>query len=197
MGGRGGQLAAVDLADGAVDGDPVAFVNGFLADNDAPFAHVDLELGDAHHGGFAELPGHQGGVAGAASPAGENALGGQHAVHVVGLGFRPHHDDRASLVLGPVLRQIGFQGHHPHRRPGGDVEPAGQHLAHLTGRLNRLQAELGVEEEIHLIRRYPQHGFLLGDQALFGHIHGDAHGRLGGALAVAGLEHPETCPLRW
>ena len=51
--------------------------------------------------------------------------------------------------------------------------------------------ELGVHEEVHLIGRHPQHRFLAGDELLGGHVHRDAHGRLGGALAVAGLQHPQ------
>jgi hypothetical protein len=49
-----------------------------------------------------------------------------------------------------------------------------------------------MQEEVDLFRRDPQHGLFLGsDQALFGHVHGNAHGRLGGALAIAGLQHPQ------
>jgi hypothetical protein len=54
-----------------------------------------------------------------------------------------------------------------------------------------LGVELRVEEEVHLLRFDPQYGRLSVDQPTFRHLHGDANGRLGGALAVPSLEHPQ------
>ena len=44
-----------------------------------------------------------------------------------------------------------------------------------------------MQEEVHLIGVDPHHGFLAGDESLFGLVDGDTHGRLGGPLAIAGL----------
>ena len=48
-----------------------------------------------------------------------------------------------------------------------------------------------MRKNIDLAGADPGHGLLLGDQALFHHVHGDANGGLGRAFAVAGLQHPE------
>ena len=41
----------------------------------------------------------------------------------------------------------------------------------------------------------PRHRFLLGDQAFIGELDGDAQRRFGGALAAAGLQHPQLALL--
>jgi hypothetical protein len=55
--------------------------------------------------------------------------------------------------------------------------------------------KLRVQQGIDLIGGDAQDSFFFGDQAFVGHIHGDLHGRFGGALAVAGLEHPQLAAL--
>ena len=130
-------------------------------------------------------------MAGAPSPAGEDPLGGEHAVHVVRLGLRADHDHLLALLLGPPLGQVGVEGGHAHRRPGGDVQAVGQPDGPLAG----LGTELRVQEEVHLIGRDPHHRLPAGDEALLGLVHGDAHRRLRGPLAVAGLQQPELAAL--
>ena len=49
-------------------------------------ASRSIDIGRADHAGLAELAGDHGGVAGGAAFAGQNTLGGDHAVHVVRLG---------------------------------------------------------------------------------------------------------------
>ena len=95
--------------------------------------------------------------------------------------------------LGPLLGGVGVEGDAADGRARGDVEPRRQQRP-SCGRLSAA-VELGVQEEVDLLGRDPAHGLLAGDQPLVGHVDGDAHGRLGGALAVAGLQHPELAAL--
>ena len=52
-----------------------------------------------------------------------------------------------------------------------------------------------MQKLVELLRIDAQHRFFLGDQALVHHVHGDAHGRRTGALAVARLQHVELAVL--
>ena len=69
------------------------------------------------HRRLAPAPGHHGGVADQAAPGGEDALGGQHAVDVLGRGLAADQDD----LLAPLGRGLGIVGGQvdpAHRRPG-------------------------------------------------------------------------------
>src|SRR6185437_5516709 len=84
--GRGeGDLAGDDGAAGAVEGQPVAFGDGDVADGD--LAVTEAEGFGADHGGLAPAAGDDRRVADQAATGGEDALGGQHAVDVLGGGL--------------------------------------------------------------------------------------------------------------
>ena len=59
----------------------------------------------------------------------------------------------------------------------------------------RVRVERRVQQLVQRRRLDPRHRLLLGDHALVGQIDGDLQRRLGGALAVAGLQHPEPALL--
>ena len=162
-----------------------------FVDTHSAFGEVDIQFGNADHRRFAELPGHEGGVAGSAAAAGQYAFGGQHAVDVVRLGFRPHHDDRLAVLFGPGFGQVGVEGHDAASRTGRHIESVGEILAFSAGSPCGFGIELGVHEKIHLLRRHAQHGLLATDQPFLDHVDGDPHRSLGGALAIARLQHPE------
>jgi pyruvate,orthophosphate dikinase len=92
-------LAQVHHARGAVDGDHVAF-----ADHDAAWcgellaAGVDGQLVGAADAGLAHAAGDHRRVAGLTAAAGENALGGDHAGQVVGVGLAADQDDALAAV---------------------------------------------------------------------------------------------------
>src|SRR5690606_5404826 len=101
----------VDVARGAVDRDRVALLDDEVTDAHLATLEVDVQGSDTHHGRLPELPGDQGGVAGAATRAGEDALGGQHPVYVVRLRLGAPHDDVAA-VLRPPLGGVGVERPH-------------------------------------------------------------------------------------
>ncbi len=181
------QGAEEDLAGRPVEGDEIAFLDHVVAHPDLAGAEIDVELGDADHGRLAELARHQRRVAGAAAAAGEDAFGGEHAVHVVGLGLRPHHDDRPVALLRPGDGGIGVEGDHADGGARRDVEALGDQPRLLAG--GRL--ELRMQEEFHLLRLDAAHRLFLVDEAFVDHVDGDAHFGLGRALAVARLQDPQ------
>ncbi len=184
---HGGNLAGVDVPGSAVDRYPDTFFEDLIADAHFAPLQIDVQGGDADDGRLAELTRHQRGVRCAPALAGQDPVGGEHAVDVVRLGLRANHDDLALLFLGPTLGQVGVEGDLADRRTGRDVQPAGDSL----GGLDSGRVELRVQVEVDLIRLDPGDGLLARDQALFNHIHGDADLRLRRALAVARLQHPQ------
>ena len=134
-------------------------------------------------------------MAGPAAAAGKDAAGGQHAMDVIGLGFGPHQDDVALFGLGPALGRIGVKGNLADGRAGRYVQAVGQQVAAGDGRLLLGRVELRMQEEIDVLRLYPQDGLGAADELLVGQVHGDAHGGLRGAFGVTGLEHPQLAAL--
>ena len=124
---RGGDdrdLAEVDDAAGAVDRDHVA-----LADRDPagggeqPGLGVHGEFLGAADAGLAHAAGDHGRVAGLAAAAGQDALGGDHAVQVVRVGLAPDQDHL--LAVGRELDGAGRSRRRPCRppRPGDALIP--------------------------------------------------------------------------
>ena len=109
-------LAQVDDTAGAVDGDHVA-----LADRDAAGRGELLRLGvhfellGAADAGLAHAAGDHGRVAGLAAAAGQDALGGDHAVQVVRVGLAPDQDHL--LALGGQFDGAGASRRRPCRPP--------------------------------------------------------------------------------
>ena len=149
---------------------------------------VDLEGVDAADAGGAHAAGDDGGVRGLAAVRGQDALSGNHAVEVVGRGL-PAHEDAGLAGLGVGLGVGGGEDHGAHGRARGGVEALGDDL--VVG----LGVELRVEELVELLGGNAHDRLLLGDAALLVHLDGDLERGEGGALAHAGLEHPELALL--
>ena len=182
-------LAQIDLAVGAVDGDDVTLA-------EARLTHVGLAPGDIHRdalgtgdAGLAHAARHHGGVGGLAAAGGQDALGGKESVDVLGLGFLAHQDDLLPHVLAQLLGPIGVE----HGDAGGGTGRGRQTLGH------GLRLDLGVKaREQHLlqeVRLDAQQGLLFADQPLVVHLHRGAHHGLGVHLAVAGLQAEELTTL--
>ncbi len=128
---RRGGLAAVSgtwpattMPAPAVEGDPVALGERHVARRDRAVAQAQ-HLG-AHDGRLAPAAGHHGGVADQAAARREDALGGQHAVHVLGRRLAAHQDDLLA-ALGRRRGVVGREVDAPDRRARARPEALGPH----------------------------------------------------------------------
>ena len=175
---------------GAVDGDDIALMQHAVAALDAHdlLGGVDMEALNAADAGRTHAAGNNGGMARLATVAGQNALGGDHALQVVGVGLPTNQNDLVALVGardGVVAREHDLA----HGGTGAGIKTAGESLVLLGG------VELWVQELVELRGIDAAHSLIAGDQTLLDHLDGDAQGGGGGALAHAGLEHPELALL--
>ena len=190
LGGDQVDCAVDNDALGTVDGDDVALVQHAIATLDTHdlLGRVDMEALDTADAGRAHAAGDNGGVARLATVARQDALGGNHALQVVGVGLPADQDDL--VALGGTRDSVIAREHDlAHGGTGAGVEAASQSLVLLGG------IELRVQELVELRGIDAAHGLLAGNEALLDHLDGDTQGGGGGALAHAGLEHPELALL--
>lgn len=187
--GHDGHLTQVHLAAGAVDGDDVALLDDEAARRSHPaLLGVDLQVLGAADTGLAHAAGDDGGVRGLAAARGQDALGGDHAVQVVRVGLAADQDD---LLAGPrpldggVRVEDGLADGGTGR--GGDAPADGLDGGGLV--------EAGEHQLRQLRAVDPLERLGLVDEPLVDELGGDAEGGTGGALADAGLEHPELTAL--
>ena len=186
----GGDGFAVNVAGGAVDGDPVAFLVDLAGQLKLLVGLVHLDGAAAGDAAGAHAAGDDGGVRGHAAADGEHALGVVHALDVLGRGLQAHQDDLVSL-LGPLGGVVGVEDDLAAGGAGG----SGETLSHGLGLLEGFHVKLGMEEAVEALGLDHQHGFLLGDHALVHQVAGDLEGGGSGTLAVTGLEHEELLVL--
>ncbi|GAA3103397.1 hypothetical protein GCM10020254_56480 [Streptomyces goshikiensis] len=187
-GGYDGYLTEVDLAGGAVDGDDVALLDDRAADRHPAALGVDLQVLGAADTGLAHAAGHHGGVRGLAAAGGQDALGGDHAVQVVRVGLAADQDD---LLAGPGPLDGGVRVEDGladgRARGGGDAAAEELGLGVLVEAREHQLRQLGAVDALE--------GLGLVDEALVHELGGDAEGGARGALADAGLQHPQLTAL--
>ena len=144
------ELADDDLADEAVDRDPVALFDLDVVDREGALGHVDVELAAADDADLAHLPRDQGRVAGHAALGGEDALGRVHAADVFGA-REVAHQQHLLAALGPGHRVGGAEDDAAGGRAGAGRQAAGQGLARLFRRLLVLGAEHRPQELVQLV----------------------------------------------
>jgi hypothetical protein len=127
-------------------------------------------------------------VAGHPAARREDALGGVHAVDVFRTGLDAD-QDHLLAAPGPALGRIRIEHDLPRSRAGARRQALGQHVAH------GVRVERRVEQLVERHRIDAQHRGLLVDQPFAGHVDGHLERRLGGALAAAGLQHPQLALL--
>ena len=187
------QLAGEDLAGGAVDADdrrPRATVD--RAGAHLALGVVDLQRLGPGHAGQAHRARHDRRVAGGAAARGQDALGREHAVHVVRAGLDAHEDDRVAGLLGrhgPVRVEDRLADGGAGR---GVQALAEQPVPHL--RLGRL-VEARQEQLDDLGGVDPLERLLARQDALVDHVDRDLHRGRRGPLAGSGLEHVELAAL--
>src|SRR5690606_7560127 len=131
---------------GAVDGDQVALLDDVPAGHRHPAAlGVDLQLLGAAHTGLAHAAGDHGRVGGLAAARGEDALGGDHAVQVVGVGLAADQDDLLAGA-GPLHGGVGVEDRLADRRTrrGRDAAPDLLDLGALVEAGEHQLGELGT-----------------------------------------------------
>ena len=178
-----GTWPATTMPGPAVEGDPVALVR-VTSPTVTEWAGQAQDLGP-DHGRLAPAPGHHGGVADQTAPGGQDPLGGQHAVHVLGRGLAAHQND----LLAPLRRRGGVVGREVDPAHGGaraGAEALGPHRVARPG-------ELRVQHRVEMVLGDARHGLGLGDAqvARAHHVHRHLQGGRAGALAHPGLQHPE------
>ena len=174
-----------DLAGGPVDRDEVAGADVVVAlDVDAARLEVDPQRaggGDARH---AHAAGDERGVARLAPEAGEDALGGVEAGHVVGVGVGPDEHDVAALG-GGVDRLAGREDDLALGRAGRGADARREHL--VFG----LRVEGRDEQRDELVRLDRHQRLLAFEQAFLHGVAREADRGLRRALGVARLEHEQ------
>ena len=145
------ELPEKHLARAAVQRHPVAFLDDQVADGGPVANEVDLERADSDDGRLAELARHQGGVARPAAAGGKDALRGEHAVHVIGLGLGSDQDDLAPVVAQP-LGSVRVERGHADSGTGGHIQAGGDQSSLVCRLLTGCGGELWVEEEVDLAR---------------------------------------------
>ena len=178
--------AVDDDALSTVDGDDVALMQHAVTALDVHdlLGGVDVEAFNAADAGRTHAAGDNGGMARLATVTGQDALGGDHALQVIGVGLPTNQNDLVTLVGerdGVIAREHDLA----HGGTGAGVKTAGQRLVLLGG------VKLRVQKLVELRGIDAAHGLLASDQALLDHFDGDAQGGGGSALAHASLEHPE------
>ena len=187
-----GHGLAVDVARGAVDGDPVALVVGLAGKREAFFVVIYDDIAAAGHAAGTHTAGHNGRVAGHAAAHRQDALRHGHAFDVLGAGLQTDQNDLLHLAAFNSL--FGFVGGEHHLAAGG-ARRGGQALADDGGGLQRGRVKLRMQQAVQLLGLHAQHGFLFGDHALIHQVHGDLQRGGGGALAVARLQHIQLAVL--
>ncbi len=189
---RGGDdrdLAEVDRAGGAVDGDQVALLDDHSPGRGhAAALGVDVEGLRAANARLAHAAGDDGRVRGLAAARRQDALRGDHAVQVVGVGLAADQDD-ALAGAGPLDGGVGVEHRSADGRAGRGVHARGDALGLrvlVEAREHEL-SELGAGDALD--------GLVGADPALVDELDRDAERGGGGALADPGLEHPQLAAL--
>ena len=176
------------LAGRAVDGDDVTLPQRAPGGAHGGGGIVDPQRAGAGDARLAHAARHHGGVRGHAAARGEDPFGRVHAVDVLGAGLDPHQDDALALRL-ERLGVVGREHDLARGRAGRGRKPGGDHLALGVGIDGR------VQQLVERGRVDAGHRFLAADQAFIRQLDRDLERRLGGALAGAGLQHPQPALL--
>ena len=154
---HGGDHAVVDVAGGAVDGEPVALLEHLAGERELLVLLVHRDLLAAGDAALAHAAGDDGRVARHAAAHREDALRGLHALDVLGGGLEADEHDLLAAAL-PLLRVGGREHDAAARgaRRGREAAPDG------LGALERHGVELRVEERVEVAGVDHEDGLLLG-----------------------------------
>jgi hypothetical protein len=188
VGVHGGRTAGIDLAGGpSSDSQSPSFSVYFLPPKVAVITLACSSIRDrfgAGHAGRAHTAGDHGRVAGHTAARRQNALGRFHAVNVVRHGFLTNQQHGSLRRLRHRIVRVNTIL--PTAAPGDAGRPLPSPVNSFSDRIQHR-----VQQLIQLVRIDAHDGFFSGNQAFFHHLNGDANSGRAGALAVAGLQHPQ------
>ena len=146
----------------------------------------------ADHRRLAPAAGHDGGVADQAAAGGQDALGGDHAVHVLRGGLVAAQDDPLAARRRPRRRRRREDDLGPTAAPGEAARP-------LARRGGRCPANCGCSTWSRCSRADAQHGLLPADlpAPLLGHVDGHAQRGRARSACPPGSAASTACPARW
>src|SRR5262249_26330520 len=133
----------------AVNADPVAVVEDFIADGHAALDVVNIEGTTANDANLAHLPADQSRVTGGATECRQDAVGRLHAADVFGAGLAANQDDATlrrplAVLVDPRLGILGVKLDAPRRGSRTGVDALGQ----KTSFRNCFPFGLGVKERL-------------------------------------------------
>ena len=179
-------LLAVDVAGGAVDGDPVAFLVGLAAQLEGLVLFIHLDGAAAGDAAGAHAARDNSCVGGHAAADGQNALCVMHALDILRRGLETDQNDLLA-ALGPLGSGLSREND----LAAGSAGRGGEARADDLGLLECSRIKRRMQQRVEALRVDHGDGFLLGDHALIDQIAGDLHRGGSGTLAVTGLEHVE------
>ena len=177
-------LSLEHLAGGAIDGDDVAAVDGYISCHHFAARGVNLEHAGARYAGPAHAARHHSGVAGHAAAGGEDAACRMHAVNVFRAGFGAH-QNHIFVIGGQLFGFFGCEGDLAGGGTGRRAQAGGDLLARGIG------IQRGMQQLVQGFGFDTRDGGLLVDQSLAHHVHGCLQRRIGRALAGTGLQHEQ------
>ena len=193
--GHGCDLLAVDVAGGAVDGDPVALDELVAVDLEGLCLLIDFDLvvvAAAGDTAGAHTTSNNGCVAGHAAADGQDALRDLHTHDILGAGLQTHQNDLLHLAgLDHLLCLFSSKDDLAAGRTGRSCQTLADDLCSLQGS----SVELGMQQGIQLLGLHAQDSLLLGDHALVHQVTCDLQSSLSGTLAVTGLQHVQVAVL--
>ena len=186
LGMSGFELASVNDAAGAVDGEIVTFIEGLTCNGDRLLVVVDVESSGTADAHFTHLTGNKSRVGGNATARGEDAFRSDHATKIFRAGLIADEENLLTFLLGDdgtvgVEVDLARSG----TRTGWKTRGDGLGLLHLG------KVEDRSEKLLELIGRIAQHGGLPVDELFLHHVDGELQSGGCSALAVAGLKHEQ------
>ncbi len=188
FGRRGFDLAQVNGTGRAIDADPVAFAHDVVVDLHQTVLVVDLNVRATGHANLAALTSDQCSVRRHAAALGQDALGGLHALDILGGGLNANQDRLVAPLRDLLLDLVAEERHATGRR----ARTGGQALRHQAALSGRFLDCLGVED-----RAQQEHyltgldagdrGFLV-NHALFQHVDRYVDGGQAGTLSRTTLQ---------
>src|SRR5581483_3906991 len=179
--------AEIDQTFAAVQGNPLAFPNGFAVGAHRLRAVVDAHFLRSDNAALPPSAGHHRRVARLPAGGCQNSLRDRHATYILRARFPPdQHDLLASL--GPFLGLRRVENRLAHGRTGHGINALRK--KDLFERLAiHLSIDHRVEEAFDVFWLHALSVFLFGDWVLVGHVNGYAEGCGGSPLACTRLEH--------